>query len=130
MDSPILSPEKERTGRVASLQVTERDVECEFEFEFVSDLMGNLKLEVEGLERKIEEEKKERDVEVGVAVDSAAILSSVGKAFHSSITLLRFFYPILSNHWCRVVRTFLHSMSFFFNLKNTQKQLYYRQNIS
>lgn len=94
VDSPTLSPEKESTGRVASLQETEREVE--FAFEFVDNLVGNLNLEVDGLERKIEEEKKEREVEVGVGVDSAAILSSVAKAFYSTLVLLLLSYPFKS----------------------------------
>lgn len=32
VDSPTFSPEKERSGSVASLQEIEREVECEFEF--------------------------------------------------------------------------------------------------
>jgi len=61
VDSPIFSPEKERSGRVASLQEMESELECEFEFGV------NLNLGIE-LEMKIEEEKKEREVEVGVSV--------------------------------------------------------------
>lgn len=43
VDSPILSPEKERRGSVAALQEIEREVECEFEFEF--EFGRNLNLE-------------------------------------------------------------------------------------
>lgn len=70
VDSPIFSPEKERSGRVASLQEMESELECEIEFEFGVNF--NLGIE---LEMKIEEEKKEREVEVGVSVEeSEAIL--------------------------------------------------------
>jgi hypothetical protein len=71
VDSPILSPEKERRGSVASLQETESEFECEFEF--WRNLNLDLKIVEFGLE-KIEEEKKEREVEVGVSVESEAIL--------------------------------------------------------
>lgn len=50
VDSPIFSPEKERSGRVASLQEMESELECEIEFEFGVNL--NLGIE---LEMKIEE---------------------------------------------------------------------------
>jgi hypothetical protein len=83
VDSPILSPEKERRGSVASLQETES------EFEFGRNLNLDLKIVELGLE-KIEEEKKEREVEVGVSVESEAILGSVSEMKLSS------FYSILS----------------------------------
>jgi hypothetical protein len=96
VDSPILSPEKERRGSVASLQETESEFECEFEF--WRNLNLDLKIVELGLE-KIEEEKKEREVEVGVSVESEAILGSVRKklSFLSMLCIEAFFflfYPI------------------------------------
>ncbi len=55
--SPILSPVKERTGRVASWEVSERG----FVGVLVLRELG-LKVEEESFGRKMEEEKNERDV--------------------------------------------------------------------
>lgn len=67
-DSPIFSPEKESTGSVASLQTTVSEFAFafafEFECEFVVSLIGNLNLLCVWV--KNEEEKNEREVEVGV----------------------------------------------------------------
>ena len=66
--SPILSPEKERSGRVAALHATERE-EKGFGVSVSSGVGGKGNL-VLGLwwERKIEDEKKAREVGVGVGV--------------------------------------------------------------